>query len=64
MKDLIQDYEALYRQIVRQIYNLKKQLQNENLRTIEHDQLKARHDLLVAERFEIVDAINEMRKHL
>lgn len=64
MEELIQDYQALYRQIVYRIYQLKKQLQNDNLRTMEYERLKARHDLLQQERYEIVDAMNEMRKHL
>lgn len=64
MEKLIQDYQALYRQILHRIYVLKKQMQNDNLRTMEYERLKARHDMLEKERWEIVDAMNELRKHL
>lgn len=64
MEKLLADYQALYRTIVCRIYMLKKQLENDTLRTMEYERLQARHDMLEKERWEIVDAMNEMRKHL
>lgn len=64
MEDLIADYQTLYRTIADRIYVLKKKLLTEELRTMERESLAARISVLYEERFEIVCAINEMRKHL
>lgn len=64
MKDLLQEYQALHYKINRKIKKLNFELKNESLQTMEYEQLKARRDLLRLEEWEIMDAINEMRKHL
>ena len=64
MNDLLQEYQILYYKITRKLKKLNAELDNENLRTAEYERLKARRDLLRLEEWEIIDAINEMRKHL
>ncbi len=64
MEDLLQEYQVSYDKIVRKLEKLDCELENKNLRTKEQEHLKARRDLIQLEQFEILDAINEMRKHL
>ena len=64
MDDLLQEYQGLYYKISKKIRKLNCELENDNLRTMEYEKLKARRDLLQLERWEVLDAINEMRKHL
>ena len=64
MEDLLQEYETLYYKIIRKIEKLNCQLEENNLRNIEYERLKSRRDLLQLESWEVMGAINEMRKHL
>ena len=64
MEDLLQEYQTQYYKISKKISKLNCELENNNLRTMEYERLKARRDLLLLERWEVLDAINEMRKHL
>lgn len=64
MEELLKEYQILYYKITRKLKKLNAELENENLRNMEYERLKARRDLLRLEEWEIIDAINEMRKHL
>lgn len=64
MEDLLQEYETLYYKIIRKIEKLNCQLEENNLHNIEYERLKSRRDLLQLESWEVMGAINEMRKHL
>ena len=64
MLDLIYDYEQTRYQLQKRISRLERLLKNENLLTMERESLTARRDLLVTERYELLNSINEMKKHL
>ena len=64
MENLLKEYQTLYDKLACKIKILDCELENENLRNKERECLKARHDLLQLEQFEVLDAMNEMRKHL
>lgn len=64
MLDLIYDYEQTRYQLQKRITRLERLLRNENLLTMERENLTARRDLLMTERFELLNSINEMKKHL
>jgi len=64
MLDLIYDYEQTRYQLQKRISQLERLLKNENLLTMERESLTARRDLLVTERYELLNSINEMKKHL
>lgn len=64
MEKLIKDYELLYDRIVERIETLQTLLNTEALRNRERDRLTARIDALEEERFDLVQTIYEMRKHL
>jgi len=62
MEDLIADYEETRTAMLGRIVFLKRQLRKESLMTIQRERLKARLKLLIAERYELLDAINAMRR--
>lgn len=64
MQKLIQEYQKNYRLIKQRIYELERQLHTEKFRTMERERIKARINTLKEEEFEIVNVLNEMRRHL
>ena len=64
MLDLICDYEQARYQLQKRIFYLERLLRNEDLLTMERETLTARRDLLAMERLEMLNSINEMKKHL
>lgn len=49
MEDLLQEYQVQYYKISKKIRKLNCELENNNLRTMEYERLKARRDLLLLE---------------
>lgn len=60
MEDLLQEYQVQYYKISKKIRKLNCELENNNLRTMEYERLKARRDLLLLERWEVLDAISQL----
>lgn len=62
MEDLIADYERTRGKLLVRILCLKKQIQNKTLMTKQRERLNARIKLLDKEHYELLEAINEMRR--